>query len=444
VVLRADGTASDDLRRFAMSLSGQLPAAALNRVIAPAAAQGMLAFDLSLDGPPTLSALSGRVSTGDGRLLLPEQNLAFSNLAARATLSGGQATLSATGQVDGGGRVTVDGPVSLSPPFGADLSITAVDVMLRDPMLYETRASGRLTLRGPLAGGALAAGRITLAETNIRVPETGLSGSEPIPEITHVGPSAEVLRTRDRAGLTGGGDAARGAGGPVYGLDVEVAAPNRIFVRGRGLDAEFGGAIRLRGTTSDVVPAGQFSLVRGRLDILSKRLELDEAEFTLRGALVPWLRLVARNEADDATLYVSLTGPADSPEIRFYAEPELPEDEVLARLLFGKGIENLSPLQAAQLAAAVARLAGRGGLDLIGGLRRSFGLDDLDVRQTEEGGAAVTAGRYITENVYTDVTVGENTGEVTLNLDITPNITARGSADTEGETSLGIFFERDY
>jgi translocation and assembly module TamB len=33
---------------------------------------------------------------------------------------------------------------------------------------------------------------------------------------------------------------------------------------------------------------------------------------------------------------------------------------------------------------------------------------------------------------------------VSINLDLTDDITARGSVDSDGNTSLGIFFERDY
>ena len=64
--------------------------------------------------------------------------------------------------------------------------------------------------------------------------------------------------------------------------------------------------------------------------------------------------------------------------------------------------------------------------------------------QDEQGNTAVRAERYISDNVYTDVTVSDGSSEINLNLDISPNVTARGSVSTTGETSLGIFFQRDY
>jgi translocation and assembly module TamB len=69
----------------------------------------------------------------------------------------------------------------------------------------------------------------------------------------------------------------------------------------------------------------------------------------------------------------------------------------------------------------------------------------MDVQTDAEGNAAVRAGRYLSDNVYTDVTVGGGgEADISLNIDLTPNITARGSFSSDGSSSLGVFFERDY
>ncbi len=59
-------------------------------------------------------------------------------------------------------------------------------------------------------------------------------------------------------------------------LDVNVSAPNQIFVRGRGLDAEVGGYVRLTGSVNDIRPVGGFALNRGRLAILGQRVTFEE------------------------------------------------------------------------------------------------------------------------------------------------------------------------
>jgi len=225
-----------------------------------------------------------------------------------------------------------------------------------------------------------------------------------------------------------------------------VNAPSRIFIRGRGLDAELGGSLSIGGTTANIIPTGQFSLLRGRLDILQQRFELTEGVASLQGDFSPYIRLVAVTEARTGTeVRIIVEGPANAPEVSFESTPSLPQDEVLSQLIFGRNLSQIGPLQAVQLAAAVGTLAGSGGAGLIDGFRQELGLDDFDVTTDEDGNAAVRAGAYVSENVYTDVTINaEGETEINLNLDITDEITATGTVDQSGETSLGIFFQRDY
>jgi len=118
---------------------------------------------------------------------------------------------------------------------------------------------------------------------------------------------------------------------------------------------------------------------------------------------------------------------------------------VLARLIFRRSLASLSPFQAAQLAMSVATLTGHADGTFMTRARQSLGLDDLDVITDAEGETALRAGRYLTDNVYSDLTVDSaGRGEVSINLDLTRSITLRGRTDTEGRTAVGVFFERDY
>jgi len=240
------------------------------------------------------------------------------------------------------------------------------------------------------------------------------------------------------------GDTSQSRGAP-YRLDLAVSAPGRIFVRGRGLDAELGGALHLGGTSDDILPAGQFNLIRGRLDILGKRLTINEGLVQLQGALLPYIRFVASTETDGFTTTVLVEGNVAEPEIKFVSSPELPEEEVIAHLLFGRDLTSLSAFQALQLASAVATLAGRGGEGIVSRLRNSFGLDDLDVTSEQNGATAVKLGKYLSEKVYTDVTVGsDGKSEININLDIRPGLAARGTLQSDGATGLGVYYEKDY
>ena len=441
---RTNGTIEPDFSRVDLSLDGTAPLGLVNRFIAPNAVSGQARFDLAINGAPALESVSGQIVSQGARFTATGSNITLRNIATTTTLNNGRAQISMSGDVEGGGRVTVDGPFTLSAPFPAELVIVLTEMRLSDPKLFETDVSGRISVTGPLTGGARIAGTLGLGETNVQIPSSSIGGTGEIPEIVHLNEPPPVRGTRRRAGLLE--QASNGsASGPSFPLDVTINAPNRIFVRGRGLDSEFGGALRVTGTTRDVVPIGAFNLVRGRLDILGQRLALDEATVTMQGSFVPILRIQATTQSDEYTINVLVSGPASNPEILFTSEPDLPQEEVLARLIFGRGLETLSPIQAARLALAVRTLAGQGGEGVVGNIRNSTGLADLDVTTDEEGNAAVRAGAYLGENIYTDVEVGSggNTS-VNLNLDVSPSVTVKGSASTDGDTSIGVFFERDY
>ena len=203
--------------------------------------------------------------------------------------------------------------------------------------------------------------------------------------------------------------------------------------------------MRLGGTTNDVQPSGSFQLIRGRLDLLGKRLTLTEGLVDLRGALDPYLRFVAESTAADVIVRIVIEGLASDMRISFTSEPELPEEEIVSQLLLGRGLDKISPFQAAQLASAIATLAGRGGDGIVGRLRGAIGLSDLDVTSTEDGNTQLRAGTYLSDNVYSEVTAdSEGRREINLNLDVSPTVTLKGGVGSDGGTGLGIFFEKDY
>lgn len=440
---RLSGTLARDASRGDLRAAGTLPLAMLAPALAPARLEGRARFDLALDGPLALGAVSGTLATEGAELALPQLALSLRDISLSAQLSGGSAELAAAARPTTGGRLSVSGRLGLAAPFAADLEAELARVGLVWEGLVRSEVSGRLGLAGPLTGGALVSGAFALGETEMRIPSGALGAPGRLEPLLHVAEPAPVRLTRARAGLLGQADD-RG-GGPVFGLDLAIDAPQRIFVRGRGLDAELGGRLRLRGTTAAVVPEGRFDLIRGRLDLLGKRITLVDGALRLQGDFDPFLRFVGESSVEEALVRIILEGPATAPELTVTAVPDLPQDEALALLLFGRGLAQISPLQALRLANAVRELAGQSGEGIVGRLRENFGVDDLDFVTSEEGTAGVRVGKYLSENLYSDVTVDSaGNSRVDLNLRISPSLTARGSVTSRGETGVGIFYERDY
>lgn len=429
-----------------LSVNGSAPLGLANVFIAPRRLNGRANLDLRVVGPLGLSSVSGTVTPVGAEFSAPTLGIILTPITGQIQLANSAAQIGLSAQGNNGGSVEVNGRLGLTT-LDANVTATLNRFGVRDPDLYDTSVSGAVSLTGPIGRNLLVSGDLRLNETEIQVPSSGVSGLGDIPPIDHLGATRPVMRTLDRAGISTSAESAveETRGPSSTRLDLTLTAPGQVFVRGRGLDAELSGQLRLTGPTSDIIPQGGFELVRGRLDILNQRFTLDEGRIQMSGSFVPVLRFVAETEANGITVRVILDGPASSPDISFTSSPELPEDEVLAQLLFGRNLSKLSALQALELANAVATLAGRGGMGLLSRLRDGFGLDDLDVTQSDDGGTAVRAGKYISDNIYSDVVV-ESGGraEINLNLDVTSDITARGSVDNTGNSSLGIFFERDY
>lgn len=445
--LNADigGDVAADFATADLTLKGGVDAGVVNGLIEPRSIRGPTRFDLRLKGKPGLSALSGTVTLGPARLAAPTLGIAADPVNATVTLAGGRAQVQAKATV-GGGTVTVNGPVTLADPFPADLTAKLANVLFKNPDLFSTRVSGDLSVKGPLTGGAQIAGALRLGQTEIQVPSTGLGGSASIPDgLTFVDGTVQERATRARAGLAKPAAAQATSRAAPFGLDITVSAPNQVFIRGRGLDAELGGRVKLGGTTENVLPSGGFDLLRGRLDILGKRFDLSQASLQLEGRFVPMVQISASSENDGVTSTITISGEASDPKITFSSSPPLPQSEVLSQLLFGKGLNKISALQAAQLASAVATLAGKGGEGIVGKLRSNFGLDNLDVQTGTNGGAEVKAGKYLSKRLYSEVTVGsDGKSSISLNLDLTKSVTVKGTAGSDGSTGIGVYLQRDY
>ncbi|MBQ4808594.1 translocation/assembly module TamB domain-containing protein [Phaeobacter sp. HS012] len=432
--------------RADIDAKGQLRLEGLNPFISPNLIRGPAQFDLSLKGEPSLANLSGQIRTSGTSLAIPAAAQRIDAINATVSIARSRANIQLTAAPRDGGQLRVTGPVGLTAPFDAQLQIALANIGLSDQLSYETELSGALTLSGGLIGTNRLSGRIDVGETNINLATAGGSvTAAPIPDIRHQGEPAEVRRTRARAGLidsgNGGGD---GSGRTL--LDVLISAPNRINARGRGVRAELGGQIQLRGSTANLAPAGQISLIRGTFDILGRRLALDEGRITLQGDLRPYLLLRSSAATSEGTATLELSGLIDSPSIKVTSDPERPSEEALALLLFGDNIQDLSPLALARLAGSVASLSGRGGSNRAEGkLRDETGASNVELGLDNLGAGLLDIGGYVSENVYTDFNVNtRGDSELSINLDVSKSLTVTGKVDGEGETGVGLFFKRDY
>jgi translocation and assembly module TamB len=189
----------------------------------------------------------------------------------------------------------------------------------------------------------------------------------------------------------------------------------------------------------------------------------------LKKRIDPTLDFVAQSQLADVTATVKITGLADAPKIELSSTPELPQDEILARLLFGVPAAQLTALQVVQIGAALASLGSGGGgssLNPVAKIQKALGLDRLSVAGGQNSstsatgqntGPSIEAGRYVSSRVF--VAVKESTtgqSQLAVDVDLTKHLKLQtrlgnGTATTQGTTpendpgsSVGVAYQFEY
>jgi translocation and assembly module TamB len=346
------------------------------------------------------------------------------------------------GKSDLGGTVSLSGTITTgaNKSTRAQLNVQLAKMKFNDHQMLAGEVDGKVTLAGPL--DALAAdGSVYIRRMDVTVPAAAPRSIAAL-SIKHVNASGRAP--------------ARGkhtqkpvqSGGPVrVALNLRIDAANRIFVKGRGLDAQLGGGLKVLGRANAPIMDGAFNMKRGRPNILGRRLDFRRGRIIFDGALEPVLDMEAVTVADKITIVVSIAGVASKPAFKFSSKPELPEDEIIARLLFNKALVGLSPLQLVQLASEVDKIGGlSSGPGIMDKLKSSVGIDVLDVSTDKTGAATVSAGSYLTDKTYVGVRQGANanSSRVIIDHDFTKNLKARGEVGADGNSKLGIGLEWNY
>lgn len=261
-------------------------------------------------------------------------------------------------------------------------------------------------------------------------------------------------------------------------LDLHIALPQQFFIHGMGLDSEWEGDLRISGRAAEPSLTGALRPIRGYLDILSRTFAFTGGDISFAGGMDvnPLINLELSHEGPDITGIIRVGGTAKKPKLTVDSKPPLPRDEVLAHVLFGKPVSELSRFEAIQLANSIRELTGTGGssLDVMGGLRKKTGLDMLRLGGTETGSRRDTsgqsgegnivgkptqsqapaasaalpsleAGKYINDSIYVGVEQGA-TGDSTavrVEVELFPKVMLEGKSSASS-SEVGFGWKMDY
>ncbi len=431
---------------LALRTDGRLDLALLDPLLTARGAQarGQARLDAAISGTPGAPRLDGRLTLAEGSFWDRSLGLALNDIDGTLRLAGDRARVERVTARAGRGTLALEGSIgALVPGLPVDLKLVAQDARPLQLDLVDAAGDAEIRLQGRAAEALSATGSLRLSRVEIRVPER-LPATVATLEVSERGRRDHPRRAQATARTP--------VLGPDLGLDLTVSAPRAVFVRGRGIDAELGGEVRLRGTPREPQLSGGFNLLRGEYELVGQTLRFSRGRLGFDGAagLDPTLDLEARVTAAGSTAVLAVLGTASAPRIALRGEPELPEDEVLSRLLFGVAGGRLSGIQAVRLGMAAAALAGieagGQGLRALGEARSGLGLERLTIGTDQRGDMTVEAGRQIRERVYLGARQGTRAGETqgVLRIEVSPRVRLEADVGASGGTRGGGAFETEY
>ncbi len=431
-----------------VSIAGRLDAGLANRSLRAGARRvaGVVSVDGRIAGTLDDPRVSGSATLSGGSFADAAQGIRLDNIRGRLVARGEEVSIeSASADTRNGGRISAAGHVTLDPTggFPGTIRITGQQAELVQSAVATAVLNLDLALAGRLARDPRVSGRVDVVSLDVTIPERLPATLKPLPGTKHLHPTRTATARLALDGKARGGRRAAPEFDPA--LDLTITAPGHILVHGRGLDAELGGSVRLSGTLAKPSPVGAFSLRRGRLRILTTRLDFTRGNLTFAGDFRPELDFLATTQAGGATVGVAITGQASDPQFAFTSSPELPEDEVLSRLVFGTASGQLTTGQALALAQAAAQYSG-GGDGAFERLRRSLGLGGLDVNLGASGGPSVGLERALNSRVSVGVKAGASAAQTGVGVDIrvSDKVKVQGEVGANGAASVGVGVEHEW
>ncbi|MDB5397636.1 MAG: translocation/assembly module TamB [Rhodospirillales bacterium] len=404
---------------------------------------GEFTIDIAVGGTIASPRPSGHVAITGGRYTnlalgteLDGIDLSLTSAGERFALDHMTATDSKSGKLNASGAVDLGrSPASV----GFDLSFSDFLVARGDNMTVA--ADGDLKLTGTLKAMNLS-GKLGIRKAELYIPDR-LPASVVTLDVSEIGgrDKEEEPKAAPVAPVT---------------LQIALDAPGQVFVRGHGVTSEWRGHIDIGGSTAQPSLTGQLAVNNGSIDLLGQNFNIDRGEINFTGGTTidPVLNVQASAVASSVTALVNVTGTARAPKIALSSIPPMPQDEILARVLFGANVGSLTPSQGLQLAAAAATLA-QGGPGIMDRVRSTIGLDRLDLgagganangTQGVAKGTTVSGGKYIANGVFVGVAqgLGTNSSQAKVEVEITPNIFVNSTFGTGSGSGFGMKYSIDY
>ncbi|TFZ05907.1 DUF490 domain-containing protein [Ramlibacter henchirensis] len=426
------------------SVKAQLPRLGVWSLLAPPGwrLRGSLAADIAVAGTRAEPLLTGNLSADDLALRSVVDGFALQDGRLRARLDGRRVVveeLLLQGPGADGGRVAGSGEGSWLRE-GPQVRVSTTIDRLR----ASTRTDRQLTVSGQLtarmdASGADVRGGLRVDRARIALPEEAAPRLGDDVVVRNLPPGVSLGRDPEK-------ENGRREGRPLTAA-INLDLGNDFRVQGRGIDTRLAGSLVVAGEALDEPRlTGVIRTVGGEYRAYGQRLDIDRGVLRFTGPVDnPALDILAIRPRLAQRVGVQVTGTAQAPFVRLYAEPDLPEGEKLAWLVLGRPAASGGAETALLQSAALALLQSRTGGGTGKGPAALLGLDELGFRRDGEEGPAVTLGKRLGRNLYASYerSLTGALGTLYVFYDLSQRLTVRAQAGERSAVDLIFTFAYD-
>lgn len=380
----------------------------------------------SLDAPD----VTGALHVGALRFSLPEEGVSIEDGTLDLVLDGDRVRVRQGELKGGGGRIVVRGEAEFANPrAGLSLDFEKFALLRRSDRRVTVSGTAQLAFadRRLRLSGNLVADRARLEMPEASRPE--LSS-----DVRVIGAPAPGKSTAQRDPLA---------------LDLTLDLGEDFLFKGAGLDAKFGGRLRVVTVNGMARGEGSIRVTKGRYAAYAQTLEIERGVVRFAGPLDdPGLDILAVRRMPAVTAGVQVRGTAKRPWVTLYSVPAMPDTEKLAWLVLGHGLDTAGQQEFVLLQVAAGALLNQAeSLNFQARLADTLGIDSLDVRAGEGetfDTAIVSVGKRLSSRatLFYERSVDGLSQTVKALYQLTPHV--RLEAQTGEQGSFDAFYSLDY
>jgi len=403
---------------------------------------GFAEINVTAQGTWERPEVDGKALISDGTFESLNTGAVFKDVEAIFMGDGEKLVLQKLQAKDGGdGKIVAKGLVTLDPkqkfPFELVVNLDRVVMIQQDYARVAT--SGEVAFLGNLDDGNLE-GKLKVDDARITIPEEIPVQLKTV-DVTYINvdekPGLQVIEKNEHW--------------PIH-LDVLLEVPSNTTVSGRDLHSEWKGSIQFKGTTLEPELQGSLNLIRGTYSFNGRIFESRKGSVNFNGdpSHKTTLYVVAEEQINNLKIEAILKGPIQDPVLTFRSNPPLPKKEILSWLLFNRGVEDITPFQGQELKKTEFTLSGgTDNPDLLSRIRQSFGIDRVDISNTEKDDnneVSLKVGKYISKGLFVSVSksINAEANQVALEANLTKHVKVQAEVGDNAQGKMSLKWENDY